>query len=412
MKNRQLLYLFLSSFIILFVGMGLFPLLPLYATEFGATPSTIGYTFALMYAANTAGTMMTGRLSQWLTRRGAFTLVGALGLPALFLMGRVTAFWQLATLAAIAWFSGGLTIALANVFTGLHAGRSRRGASFSLMFLTMPLGSLFGGAIIGHLVDAYGFRVMFELLALIWIIIPLIGLLALQEPEAQTVSAPRPEQQAVVARQMPLGRRFALLMAITFFSSLAIQAGRLGAPLSMQMLDFTAGQIATATAIGGLVTVPVAMLLGALSDRYGRERFLTLTYLLAAVGAAALIVATEVWQFWIAVSLMTIALSASGALAFALATDALPTAALTRGLPRIKAMSAIAGIVSFASAGYMLDTLGPASLFITAALLALFAALGVPPLRAACDTRVHILRVPLFVLDCNGQPAISVEVSS
>lgn len=407
MKNKQILYLFLSSFIILFVGMGLFPLLPLYATKFGASPSTIGYYFALMYVANTAGTMLTGRLSQWLSRRGAFVVVGALGLPALFLMGRVTTLWQLVLLSAVAWFSGGLNIALANVFTGLHADGKRRGASFSLMFLAMPLGSLFGGAIIGRLVDVYGFRFMFDVLTIIWIIVPLIGLFALEDKAAQP-AAVRTEEQGTV---MPsaLGRRFALLMAITFFSSLAIQAGRLGAPLNMQILNFTAGEISAATAFGGLVTIPVAMLLGGLSDRLGRERFLTISYLLAAFGAVGLIMATQAWHFWLAVALMTVSLSTSGALASALATDALPAAALTRGLPRIKAMTSIAGIISFASAGYVLETFGAPSLFVAAAVLAILAALGVRPLHVACGEAVRLLRLPVFTLDCYGQSVISTQ---
>lgn len=407
MKSKQLLYLFLSSFIILFIGMGLFPLLPLYATEFGATPTTIGTYFALMYVANTAGTMLTGTFSRWLTRRGTFVVVGALGLPALFLMGRVTSFWQLVVLTAVAWFSGGMNIALANVFTGLHADGKRRGASFSLMFLAMPLGSLFGGAIMGRLVDAYGFTTMFDAATVVWIIVPLIGMFGIVDQPAKVASEngkASVQKQAETSLQ-PLGRRFALLMAITFFSSLAIQAARLGAPLSMQALDFSASEISTATALGGLVTIPVAMLLGTLSDRLGRERFLTISYVLAALGAVGLIGASQPWHFWVAVTLMTVSLSTSGALASALATDALPAAALTRGLPRIKAMNSIAGIISFASAGYVLETLGPVSLFMVAAMFAAVAALGVPPLHAACGHVIRILRRPVFSLDCYGQVA-------
>lgn len=403
MKNRQLLYLFLSSFIILFIGMGLFPLLPLYATDFGATPTTIGYYFALMYVANTAGTMLTGQVSRRLTRRGAFIAAGVLGLPALFLMGHVTAFWQLIVLTAVAWFSGGMNIALANVFTGLHADGKRRGASFSLMFLAMPLGSLFGGAIMGRLVDWYGFSAMFNFSTVVWVVVPLIGIAGIVDRPAAAASSAAPVEERLEASMPPLGRRFALLMAITFFSSLAIQAARLGAPLSMQALDFSASDISTATAVGGLVTIPVAMLLGTLSDRLGRERFLVISYLLAALGAAGLIGATQVWQFWVAVTLMTVSLSTSGALASALATDALPAVALTRGLPRIKAMNSIAGIISFASAGYVLETLGPASLFVVATLFAGVAALGVRPLYEACGEIIRILRVPVFSLDCYGQ---------
>ena len=53
--SQQLRLLFLSSVIVLFVGMGLFPVLPLYAAQLGASRTTIGLLFSLMYAANSAG---------------------------------------------------------------------------------------------------------------------------------------------------------------------------------------------------------------------------------------------------------------------------------------------------------------------------------------------------------------------
>ena len=79
LPDAQLLYLFASSFIILFVGMGLFPVLPVYAAEFGATRTVIGLYYALMYAANAAGAMLTNRLAARLTHKGLFVAVGALG---------------------------------------------------------------------------------------------------------------------------------------------------------------------------------------------------------------------------------------------------------------------------------------------------------------------------------------------
>ena len=131
MRNRQLYYLFLSNFIVLFTGMGLFPLLPLYATEFGASPAMVGIYFALTYVFNSAGTILSSWAAQQLTRRGAFIITTSLGVPALFLMGQVSELWQALLLTAVVWFSGGMTIVLTSVLTGLHASDSQRGASFS-----------------------------------------------------------------------------------------------------------------------------------------------------------------------------------------------------------------------------------------------------------------------------------------
>jgi hypothetical protein len=38
MKHKEFSILFLTNFAVYFIGMGLLPLLPLYAAQFGATP--------------------------------------------------------------------------------------------------------------------------------------------------------------------------------------------------------------------------------------------------------------------------------------------------------------------------------------------------------------------------------------
>ena len=62
LKNKQVANLFLCSFIILFVGMGLSPLLPIYAAQFGATPTVAGFYLAVVYIANAIGSMLTSWL--------------------------------------------------------------------------------------------------------------------------------------------------------------------------------------------------------------------------------------------------------------------------------------------------------------------------------------------------------------
>jgi UMF1 family MFS transporter len=158
-------------------------------------------------------------------------------------------------------------------------------------------------------------------------------------------------------------------------SATAIGVGRLGMPLSMQALDFPVGAIASVTAMSGLVAVPIALLIGALSDRLGRRRFLALIYVLVASGMLILSAADQVWHFWLAATLMFVALSTNGALTSALATDILPREALSRSLPRITALNSAAAVLSFASTGFVMDTFGATTLYIAAAALALIAAL-------------------------------------
>ncbi|MFW6070593.1 MAG: MFS transporter, partial [bacterium] len=390
MRNRQLLYLFLSNLIILFVGMGLFPLLPLYATEFGATPSVVGFYFAFTYVSNAAGTMLAGQATRLLTRKGAFVASAVLGIPALFFMGRASALWHVFLLTGLLWFSGGMGVVLANVFTGLHANGKQRGASFSLMFLGFPLGSLLGGAIIGWLVDAGGYPAMFSALAALWTALPLIVLLGVTDKDASGGAARgkgRQGQAAVAAAGRggsALDRKFHLLLLVTLLSSMAISASRLGAPMSMQALHFSAGAIASTATVSGLATIPIVLVFGRLSDRLGRERLLKLAYGLTASGALALIVSTQLWHFWVATTLMMVALCASGAMAAALATDVLPAEALSQGLPWVKGMGSVAGIIAFAGTGLVLEAVGGGALFAGAAALALAAIVSLGSLQAAC----------------------------
>ena len=57
MRHRQLVLLFICNCIPPFIGMGLFPLLPLYATQFGATRTAVGVYYAVVYAASLLGTL-------------------------------------------------------------------------------------------------------------------------------------------------------------------------------------------------------------------------------------------------------------------------------------------------------------------------------------------------------------------
>ncbi len=378
LPNTHLLYLFASSFIVLFVGMGLFPILPVYATEFGASRAIIGIYYALMSAANAAGAMLTNRLAAKLTRKGLFAAAGALGIPALMLLGQATSLWQVIVLTAVVWFCGGVVLALVSVFTGQHAGSKSRGKSFSLMFLAFPLGAVFGGTLVGRLVALAGYHAMFVVLGAVWAVLPVIGLFKLK-----VASDARPTR-AVAATEPAatgLGSMFYRVLAMTLLASIAINLGRLGTALSMQALDFSASAISSTATVSGLITIPIVLLIGALSDRLGRKNFLMLGYVFAGGGALMLTLAAELWMFWLAATLVLVALCTNGALASALVTDTLTPQAMQSGLPWINAMNPTAGVLGFTSIGFLMDTFGQTPVYIIALIMALAAAVLLNSLR-------------------------------
>ena len=96
-QNKQILYLFLCNFAIVFIGFGLFPVLPLYAAEFDANPSFIGIYLAITYIAISIGSILAGQLSGRISHKTLFTAAGLLGLVSLFLLGVANALWQVVT---------------------------------------------------------------------------------------------------------------------------------------------------------------------------------------------------------------------------------------------------------------------------------------------------------------------------
>jgi MFS family permease len=397
--HKQLVYLFLSNFTILFVGMGLFPLLPVYFSRFGAQPGMTGVFFAAIYLANAAGPMMVGWLSGRISQRVMFVTAGLLGVPALLLLGHVQALWQVVALTALLWFCGGMDIALVSVFTGLHTQGKNRGKSFSLVSLSIPLGSLLGGATIGYLVNEFGFSLMFTVLGIFWMALPVLGIFAIKDTQQKSAT---PSVNKISKSPAGLGARFSLLLLIALLSSIAINMGRLGNSLSMQNLQYSASSIASSATISGLIAIPLTLLIGILSDRLGHRHFLAMTCLLAAGAAVSLGFASGLWQFWLVATLVLVAFCINGAMLSALATNLLPAPQMGRGLSLVNTASSTGSILSFMTTGYLLEWLGQRNLFLMAAILPILAALMLELMLHNRETPTPV--VNLSETDCLSQP--------
>lgn len=396
--KRQMFYLFLSSFSILCIGFGLFPLLPIYASSFGATPTTIGIYLALTYISITLGTMLAGWLSGRVSRRLTLFVAGFSGVLALALLGQARTLWQVIFLTGHVWFTGGIGLANINVLTGLNTDSANRGKSFSWIALTNPLGAIIGGLGVGQLVEWQGYPLMFAVMAAEYAIWPLVALFFLREPPAQAARANQANQKAPVGSH----RGFHLLLLSLLLSAMTVSVNRLGLSLAMKELSYSPAAISNANVIGGLVTIPVVLWFGKLSDRLGRKLFLLLGYMLAALGGITLMAARgDLWHFWLVAAATLIARSISVSLASALATDILPAAALGRNLPWVSTASWVAGVIGFAASGVVIDLAGAASLFAIAAVLSLSSA----GLVSALPGTMPMIKLPAPWITARTRPA-------
>jgi MFS family permease len=367
-KNKQIVWLFLSSFAILFTGMGLFPILPLYAAKFNASNSAVGTYFSIMYVASTLAPLVTGWLIARFSTRVVFVIGALLGLPSLAMIGMAHNFSLMVFHTSMVWFSGGIVLTVVSILTGLHTDEDSRGKAYSLMGMVTPLASLIGGASVGWLVAYQGYQVMFVALAAIWVAVPLIGMMGLKEVSRPKTEVTHPAAQAATPR---LGRKFAEVLVISFFGTMAINVSRLGSSLSMQSMNFSPEAVSSAMMVAGLVAIPVTLAVGSFSDRLGRRQFMVISYLLAMTGALILSNAVHLWQFWMASILLLLAFSISGAMNQAVTGEVVPQRSLGKALAWMGTAGAAASIVCFALGGIMFDLLGLPTVYLIAALMAL-----------------------------------------
>jgi len=376
-QNKQIIYLFLSNFAILFAGLGIFPLLPLHAAEFGANSSMIGIYMAVTYIAISIGSIVPGKLSDKLPRKLVFQLAGLVGIPSLILLGQAKSFWQVVVLTALTWFIGGVGLSIANVMTGLNTTASTRGKIFGLMSMATPMGALIGGIAVGQLVQRFGYPTMFAVTAVVWSLFPIMAIWKIED-KPQIISK---DKKSMPASTFHLNSGFLLLLSTVLLASMTVSIARLGLSLSMKAGHFTASDISTASAFGGLVTIPVTLAVGIIADKFGRKTSLIFGYLLAAGSALVLMGAYELWQFWVASFLVLIGRNIISSMSSAFATDLLDRDALGRALPLVGTVNWAAGAMGFAGTGFLMDLFGAPNLYRTAtmiAILAVFIATALP----------------------------------
>jgi MFS family permease len=386
MRKRQLLALFICSLVLWTVGNGLVPLLPVYAVRLGADPAAAGYYLAFSNLALAVGAITAGWLSDRLKRRKLpFIIVTLASIPLSWLMGRAGNIWSLSLLTAVLWACGGLGLTMVAILTGLSAGEHERGQIFGILSLTSGLGALIGGLTTGFIADRWGYPAMFSAVAVFMLLAPLAGLFL-----TESVVEPGQVSEALAGKKLSLGRSYHLLFFASLVASVAGFIIVLVRSLHMSDLEFGALAISSTGAVGGLVALPIPLIMGWLSDRTGRKRYLYLAYLASIASLLVLAVATSLWNFFIVSILQTIFVGINATVGNAWVADLVPPGSLGRGLALFGTTAWIGGILGFAGAGYALQSLGRLPTLFIGICLLLIAVVLLIPIRSEAERRAAI----------------------
>ena len=140
--------------------------------------------------------------------------------------------------------------------------------------------------------------------------------------------------------------------------------------------------ISSTAAVSGIVSMPIPLLLGWISDRTGRKIYLYLGYVAGAASLSILAISLSLWHFFIVSVLQSVLVGANATVGNALVTDLVPRESLGKGLSLFGATSWIGGVVGFAGAGYALQSLGALPTFIAGICLILIAIVLLTPIRS------------------------------
>lgn len=370
MNKRQLLALCLCSGLIIFQGATSTGVLPVYALRLGADSAATGLFQAAGFGGVMLGNIIGGWLSDRVSRRKTVMLISlAVWIPATLLLTQVTSVAQLTLMVGLMWIPGGIANAMVVTIMGLSAPGQERGRAFGLMGVSAGIGSLVTGLVSGPVAERWGFPALFVVMTAL-VVVKLIIATFITEPPTK----PKTETASGTAR-VPLGRLFYLLLLANLFSRLGMFSSDLVRPLAMTALDYDAAAVSSAIAVSAAVTIPLPVILGWLSDKLGRKRFILISYGLGTLGLLLLIPASAIWHFWLSATLVAMIFSTNG-VTQAFVADLVPPQAMGRGISLLITSSFLAGILGLGGAGYVMKALGMnVTLLLGAGLLACAVAL-------------------------------------
>lgn len=279
---RALLPLLAITFVDILGFTVLIPILPFYAEQYGATPSTVGAIYATVAFCSLVSSPFWGRLSDKVGRKGVLLAAQIAGFLGFTLLASGTALWTIFVARAVEGLGGG-GLGVTQAYVTDVTTPANRARAFGLIGATFGLGFLIGPAAAGMLIR-FGYHVPFWVAAALALLTIVLTLTLLPESKGAVAEAPSLAAIRASLRSPVLGRliltQFAF--AITFTSWVTVFA-----LFAERVLHFGPSQTAWIFVVSSIIGIIVqAGLIGRLVDRYGEGRIAIVGFLCAIVAYA------------------------------------------------------------------------------------------------------------------------------
>jgi MFS family permease len=243
------------------------PLLPLFATELGATPFVLGLLTASFAVTNAIGQLGTGFLADRFGSRPF--MAGGLGLYAAMnalIATSAAAPWLIAW-RSLAGFGGGAMIVAERIYVTEVTHPGRRAFANGIISAAQSAGSVMGPAVGGFAASIGGLRAPFVIVAATSAI-AFVGALFLRRPRRPDAAA-----SGAAADDGPVPYRS---LALLLVANLAIMASfgafiTSYAPMATERLGWSTLEVGIAFSFLGAGSILLGPPLGHIADRYGRR---------------------------------------------------------------------------------------------------------------------------------------------
>jgi DHA1 family multidrug resistance protein-like MFS transporter len=245
------------------------PLLPLFATELGATPFVLGLLTASFALTNAIGQLGTGFLvDRFGSRRLMSAGVGLYAAMNALIATSAAAPWLIAW-RSLAGFGGGAMIVSERVYITEVTNPARRAFANGIISAAQSAGLVMGPAVGGLAASIGGLRAPFVIVAMTSAI-AFVGTLFLRRPRVVDASA-RDDEAAAVGGRVPY-RPLALLLAanVAIMASYGAFITSYG-PMATDVLGWSTLDVGIAFSFFGAGSIVLGPPLGHIADRYGRR---------------------------------------------------------------------------------------------------------------------------------------------